>query len=259
MKLSLNDVKEHLDDALIKYAQPGFIGSDPIQIPHSFTRKQDIEIAGLFAATLAWGQRKTIINKCNELMDMMDRAPYDFVVGHSEEELQRLSSFKHRTFNNEDLRYFIRFLNFWYSQNDSLEELFYVSPDKSTHPVKEGLINYHQTFFSLQDAPSRTKKHVSTPERKSACKRLNMYLRWMVRSDREGIDFGIWNKISTADLICPLDVHVERIAKALNLLKRKQSDWLAAEELTSNLKKMNPEDPVKYDLALFGLGVMEGI
>ncbi|NMM50545.1 TIGR02757 family protein [Marinigracilibium pacificum] len=259
MEFSIDDVKDHLDAAFEKYARPEFIDSDPIQIPHLFSKRQDIEIAGLFASTLAWGQRKTIINKCTELLGLMDNAPYDFVVNHSKDELNRLSSFKHRTFNNIDLLYFVRFLKEWYSTNDSLESLFYFPADQNNEPVRQGLINYHKTFFSLPEAPERTKKHVSTPERKSACKRLNMYLRWMVRPDKEGIDFGIWTKINTADLICPLDVHVERIAKGMNLLTRKQSDWLAASELTENLKKINPEDPVKYDLALFGLGVMEGI
>jgi len=249
-----NSLKDFLDEKVDLYNQANFISDDPIVIPHRFQKKQDIEIAGLFAATLAWGLRKTIINKCSELLGMMDNAPHDFILNHTDDDLKPFLDFKHRTFNATDTLYFISFLQRHYQQHDSLEDAFVTG----NHTGGElGLSNFHQVFFDHEDAPHRTKKHVSTPVRKSACKRLNMYLRWMVRTDNQGVDFGIWNKINPSDLICPLDVHVERTARKLGLLNRKQSDWKAAIELTDELKKLDPLDPVKYDFALFGLGVIE--
>lgn len=249
-----NHLKEFLDKQFEKYNQPSFIPEDPISIPHAFTKKQDIEIAGLFAAVLAWGQRKTIINKCRELLSSMDDAPYDFIINHEDNDLKRFLNFKHRTFNPTDALYFITFLKHHYRQNDSLETAF--KSDK-TGDMETYLSDFHRYFFSLTDSPDRTKKHIATPQRKSACKRLNMYLRWMVRKDEKGVDFGLWHTLSTSQLICPLDVHVERVAKRLGLLQRKPTDWLAATELTSSLRQFDPIDPVKYDFALFGLGVME--
>ncbi|MCV9385883.1 TIGR02757 family protein [Reichenbachiella ulvae] len=247
-------LKTFLDQKVEEYNQPGFIADDPICIPHEYSKKQDIEIAGLFAATLAWGLRKTIINKCHELLALMDNSPHDFVLNHSDQDLKAFVHFKHRTFNYTDTLYFISFLKHHYQQHDSLEHAFTqgLEVDLSTM-----LKNYHQYFFSLEYAPDRTKKHVSTPARKSACKRLNMYLRWMVRQDHCGVDFGIWKNIKPENLICPLDVHVQRTAQKLLLLNRKQSDWQAATELTENLRTLDPKDPVKYDFALFGLGVIE--
>lgn len=247
-------LKDFLDANFEKYNQASFIIDDPISIPHLFTKKQDIEIAGLFAATLAWGQRKTIINKCKELISLMDNAPYDFVVNHQENDLKRFLNFKHRTFNATDTLFFIHFLKRHYANNKSLESAFVSSKNGD---MASYLSHFHSNMFTSPDAPGRTKKHVSTPERKSACKRLNMFMRWMVRKDNCGVDFGIWNNISSAQLICPLDVHVERVAKKLGLLQRKQPDWKAAQELTQNLRELDPRDPVKYDFALFGLGVVE--
>lgn len=247
-------LKDFLDQKVEEYNRPGFIADDPICIPHEYNKKQDIEIAGLFAATLAWGLRKTIIKKCRELFHMMDHAPHDFILNHSDEDLKPLLQFKHRTFNDTDTLYFIEFLRHHYQTNETLETAFTGGKDHTT----AGLLKYfHDNFFSLEFAPQRTRKHVSTPARKSACKRLNMFLRWMVRSDDQGVDFGIWQEMKPSDLICPLDVHVQRTAQKLLLLKRTQSDWQAAEELTIQLRELDPNDPVKYDFALFGLGVIE--
>lgn len=252
---TLKDIKELLDERVILYNRPGFIANDPISVPHLFKKKQDIEIAGFFAATLAWGQRKTIVRKCKELMTLMDNDPHNFILHHSEKDLKRLLDFKHRTFNSTDLLYFIESLRHYYIEYDSLETAFYSNPQDET--VEQGLIKFHHRFFEL-DHPHRTRKHLPTPERKSTCKRLVMYLRWMVRNDNKGVDFGIWKKISPAQLVCPCDLHVDRVARKLKLIKRKQTDWQTALELTANLRKLDPVDPIKYDFALFGLGIDEG-
>lgn len=245
--MKLTDVKELLDLKADQFNRPDFIKNDPISIPHRFQKKQDIEIAGLFAATLAWGQRKTIVSNCNRLMEWMDNAPHDFVLNGERD----FPQFKHRTFNSTDLSYFLKFLNWYYKKYDSLEQAFVADT------IEAGIVNFHDLFFSLPDYPGRTIKHLSTPARKSACKRINMYLRWMVRSDNKGVDFGIWKTIKPSQLVCPCDVHVDRVARKLKLIKRKQLDWQTALELTNNLKKFDAEDPVKYDFALFGLGVDE--
>jgi uncharacterized protein (TIGR02757 family) len=247
------EFKKFLDAKVDLYNQPSFIKNDPISIPHLFSKKQDIEIAGFFAAIFSWGNRTTIINKSKELMELMDNAPYEFCKNHDLKDLKRLLGFKHRTFNTTDLLYFIDFFKHHYSKNKSLESAFI----KHGNTVEEMLTGFHHYFFSLEHVPARTKKHIATPERKSSCKRLNMFLRWMVRQDNKGVDFGIWKNISPAQLICPIDVHVARVAKRLNILKRKQTDWLAALELTQYLRTLDKNDPVKYDFALFGLGVME--
>lgn len=257
-KQSILQWKDFLDEKVILYNTPGFIESDPISIPHRFTKKQDIEIAGFFTATLAWGQRVTIINKCNELLSLMDHAPHDFLLHHREPDLKRFKKFKHRTFNSTDALYFIESLSNYYKGNTSLENAFLPQQqDSSAFPIEGGLIHFYDIFFGLPDYPKRTTKHVSTPARKSACKRLNMYLRWMVRQDEKGVDFGIWKKISPSQLVCPCDVHVERVARKLKLIRSKQLNWQTALELTTNLRSLDPLDPVKYDFALFGLGVVE--
>lgn len=246
-----------LNQKFEEYNQSNFIPLDPICIPHRFSKKQDIEISGLFAAVLAWGLRKTIINKCTLLMEMMDNSPHDFILNHKETDLKPFVNFKHRTFNGTDTLYFIDFLKRHYTKNESLESAFtdWMSPDDKT--VENGLIGFHNYFFDDEYAPSRTRKHIATPSRKSACKRLNMMLRWFVRKDNTGVDFGIWETIKPSQLICPLDVHVDRQARLLSLIKRKQTDWKTAIELTQNLRKLDSKDPVKYDFALFGIGVME--
>ncbi|RYZ28523.1 MAG: TIGR02757 family protein, partial [Chitinophagaceae bacterium] len=229
----------------------------PISIPHRFTKKQDIEIAAFFASIFAWGNRAIIINKTTELMKLMDDAPHQFIVHHSERELQKMLAFKHRTFNTTDLLYFLLFLKHHYQNNSSLETAFSKWMQPNDTNIENALIGFHDYFFSLEDAPVRTKKHIATPTRGSTCKRLNMFLRWMVRKDNCGVDFGIWQRISPAQLVCPIDVHVARVARQFNLIQRKQTDWQTALELTDVLKKFDRADPAKYDFALFSLGVIE--
>ena len=248
-----NDLLDFLDRKVEEYNQPSFIKDDPISIPRLFTKKQDIEIAGFFAAVFSWGNRTTIINKSKELMQLMDNAPSDFCLDHSPKELKALTGFTHRTFNATDLLYFIEFFKYHYSKHKSLETAF----AKHGNTVEEMLTGFHHYFFSLEYIPARTKKHIATPERRSSCKRLNMFLRWMVRRDDKEVDFGIWENISPAQLICPIDLHVARVARRLGILKRTQTDWQAALELTQYLRTLDKNDPVKYDFALFNLGVIE--
>jgi uncharacterized protein (TIGR02757 family) len=255
-KLSIAELKDFLDEKVVLYNQPGFIENDPVSIPHAFSKKQDIEIAGLFAAVLAWGQRKTIINKCKQLMGMMDNDPHRFILQHREKDLKPLLAFKHRTFNATDTLYFVEALKWFYQNHTSLEDAFYAGADHET--VEQGLDQFQKIFFSLEHAPHRTRKHIPSPARKSTCKRLVMYLRWMVRDDDRGVDFGIWKKVKPAQLVCPCDLHVDRVARRLKLIKRKQTDWQTALELTARLRALDPVDPVKYDFALFGLGIEEG-
>lgn len=254
--ISREALREFLEEKVNFYNRPEFIPSDPVSIPRRFTRMQDIEIAGLFSAVLAWGQRKTIIAKCMELLKAMDNDPYAFVCNHHESDLKAFLTFKHRTFNPTDALYFISALNRFYRTHRSLEEAFQLSDGEET--VEKGLIRFHDIFFDDPAHPDRTRKHLPTPLRKSTCKRMNMYLRWMVRKDQCGVDFGIWKGISPARLVCPCDVHVERVARRLGLIRRKQTDWQTALELTANLRELDHQDPVKYDFALFGLGVVEG-
>ncbi|MEO6916379.1 MAG: TIGR02757 family protein [Chitinophagaceae bacterium] len=239
------------------YNKFSFIAADPISIPHRFSRKQDIEISGFFAAIFSWGNRTTIIRKSTELMQAFDNSPHDFLINHSSGDLRRFLDFKHRTFNATDLLYFIDFLSYHYRSNKSLESAFTCGLQKQDKNIEKGLIYFRQYFFSLEDAPSRTKKHISSPESNSTCKRLSMFLRWMVRNDKQGVDFGIWKNILPSQLICPVDLHVARVARKFGLLTRQQTDWQAAVELTNYLKRLDSMDPVKYDFALFGLGVLE--
>ena len=250
-------MKDFLDTKVAQYNQPNFIQDDPILIPHSYHKQQDIEIAGFFAAVIAWGRRKVIISKCQELLGMMDHVPHDFLLYHQPSDLKPLLNFKHRTFNATDTLYFIHFLKHYYQQYNTLEDAFLqgVSPPHTS--IENSLITFHNLFFSLPNYPERTRKHIATPERQAACKRINLFLRWMVRKDNQGVDFGLWKRIKPHQLICPCDVHVGRVARKLGLLKRKSTDWKAAMELTQNLKAFCPIDPVKYDFALFGLGLME--
>lgn len=256
-KEDLAVLKTFLDRKAAEYNHLAFIKTDPVLIPHLFSSKQDIEIAGFFAAILAWGNRTTIIKKCKELMQLMDNQPYAFCLNMPTEGLKKLSAFKHRTFNATDILYFIEFLHYHYQRSDSLEQAFTVGLPNDVINIESALRAFHQYFFSLPDAPQRTRKHIATPDKKSTCKRLNMFLRWMVRKDKAGVDFGLWKRIRPAQLICPIDVHVARVARRFQLLTRTQTDWTAAVELTNNLKHLCPEDPVKYDFALFGLGVVE--
>jgi uncharacterized protein (TIGR02757 family) len=255
----MNDkkIREFLDRKVDQYNQPSFIFADPVSIPHGFSKKQDIEIAGLFAALFAWGNRNTIINKSRELMQLMDNAPHAFCLYHQERELKKLIAFRHRTFNATDLLYFIQFLKFHYGKEESMESAFVKWMGNKDQDTEAALNGFYHYFFSLDDAPARTRKHIAAPQKNSTCKRLNMYLRWMVRKDNRGVDFGLWEKISPAQLICPIDLHVARVAKHFGFLNRKQTDWSSALELTAHLRKLDRRDPVKYDFALFGLGAIE--
>lgn len=246
-------LKPFLDEKEDRYNQPSFIENDPISIPHQFTRKQDREIMGFFAATLAWGQRKTIIRKCNELVHRFGNEPHRFMMEHGEEDRKGLLGFCHRTFNDTDLLYFVDFFSRFYRENESLEEAFL--QNGSFISIQGSLTAFERLFFDHPHTPHRTRKHVATPARRSACKRINMFLRWMVRDDGRGVDFGLWKRVPVSELVCPIDLHVERTARALGLLTRKQVDWQAAIELTENLRLLDREDPVKYDFALFGLSV----
>jgi uncharacterized protein (TIGR02757 family) len=249
-------LKDYLDAKAAYYNQPAFVTGDPICIPHRYSQLQDIEIAGLFAAILAWGNRTTIINKCTELMELFDNAPYDFIRNHQAKDRMRLMGFTHRTFNGLDLMYFVEFLQHYYSNVTSLEFAFSSHIDETDETVEKALAGFRRIFFAMEH-PERTGKHISTPERNSACKRLSMYLRWMVRKDENGVDFGLWQHISPSQLICPMDVHVSRVATRLGLISSADANWKTALELTARLRELEPGDPVKYDFALFGLGVIE--
>jgi uncharacterized protein (TIGR02757 family) len=246
-----------LNEKVVIYNQPSFISADPVSIPHRFSKLQDVEIAGFFAAIFAWGNRTTIINKTTELLQLMDNAPHDFVLNAGADELNRFENFKHRTFNTTDLLYCVEFFKHHYTNNNSLQTAFTKWMHTDDEDVENALTGFHHYFFSLPYIPERTRKHIAAPQKNSSCKRLNMFLRWMVRQDNCGVDFGIWKNIQPSQLICPLDVHVARVARNLGLLQRTQNDWQAAQELTANLRKLDEQDPVKYDFALFGLGVME--
>ncbi|TBM99797.1 TIGR02757 family protein [Hyunsoonleella flava] len=249
------ELKEFLDAKVIQYNNPKFIDSDPIQIPHQFSKKEDIEISGFLTATIAWGNRKSIINNAKRLMGLLDNAPYDFVLNHQETNLEKLQPFVHRTFNGDDTIQFIKSLQHIYKNHGGLEILFAQHAEKDA--LQNAISKFKTTFFEL-DHLQRTEKHVSDPLKNSAAKRINMFLRWMVRQDNAGVDFGIWKHLSPSQLSCPLDVHSGNVARKLGLLKRKQNDAKALLELDTNLRKLDPQDPVKYDFALFGLGVFEG-
>lgn len=250
------ELKRFLDAKVALYNQPSFIERDPVSIPHLFSKRQDIEIAGLFAATLAWGNRTTIINNCKKLLGWMANRPYDFVVNHKETDLKPFLHFAHRTFTATDLLYFISFLQYHYHHHNTLEDAFVPQKKYTAENTGGALVHFHNYFFSLEH-PERTKKHIATPDRNSACKRLNMFLRWMIRRDDKGVDFGIWTKIKPRQLVCPLDVHVARVAERLELLQNNKANWQNALVLTDHLKEMNPADPAVYDYALFGLGIEE--
>jgi uncharacterized protein (TIGR02757 family) len=249
--MKFSALKEYLDIKYNEYNSPAFIELDPISIPHRFTKKQDIEISGFLAATIAWGQRPTILRNASALLQLMDDAPHEFILNFRTSDLKPFRSFVHRTFNGTDLVYFLRAMQKIYRSHDSLEELFRKSHLNDAANYKQAIAGWRKFFFSLPHE-KRSEKHFSDPLSGSAAKRINMFLRWMIRKD--GVDFGIW-KMSLALLTCPLDVHSARVARKLKLLKRKQNDWLAAEELTDKLRLLDPKDPVKYDIVLFGLGV----
>lgn len=254
MKFSKAELKEFLDEKVSQYNTPEFIESDPVQIPHMFQKKEDIEIAGFLTATIAWGNRKSILNNAEKLINLMDRSPFEFVMNHDKEDLTNLEDFVHRTFNGDDLKYFIKALQNIYSNHGGMESIFENHSERDS--LQPAIHHFKSVFFELPHQ-KRTEKHVSDPLKNSAAKRINMFLRWMVRDDNKGVDFGIWKNISPSLLSCPLDVHSGNVARKLGLLKRKMNDAKALTELDTNLRKMDKKDPVKYDFALFGLGVFE--
>lgn len=253
--INKNDLKEFLEAKVLQYNLPQFIESDPIQIPHKFIKKEDIEIAGFLAATISWGNRKSIITNANKMMDLLDNAPYDFIRNHKSSDLKQLESFVHRTFNGDDFIQFVKSLQNIYKNHGGLERIFAKHSEPSS--TQTGIHHFKNYFFEI-DHVQRTQKHVSDPLKNSAAKRINMFLRWMVRNDNTGVDFGIWKSLSPAQLSCPLDVHSGNVARALGLLHRKQNDAKALAELDASLRALDKNDPVKYDFALFGLGVFEG-
>ena len=255
--MNKQQLKILLDKKLELYNQLSFVELDPISIPHSFSKQQDIEIAGFFAAIFSWGNRTIIINKSKELMQRMDNAPYDFCTNYSAKDLQQLTDFRHRTFNTEDILHLVRFMQHHYTTNKSLETAFTKWMNPKDETVEHALKGFKDYCFSIVDSSERTKKHISTPANGSHCKRLNMYLRWMVRKDNNGVDFGIRKKIKPSQLIMPVDVHVARVAERLGIMDGSKINWNTTVALTQYLKAFDKEDPVKYDYALFGAGVME--
>ena len=252
----MTDLSDFLETKYRLYNRPDFIESDPISIPHLFSAKQDIEISGFLTAVISWGQRPTILKNARSLMAMMDDHPYEFVKGFTKSDLRPFVAFKHRTFNSVDLNFFLTSLKRIYSKYPSMEDLLLSKCREADEDYKSVISAWRQEFFG-RTAVHRSMKHFSNPEANSAAKRINMFMRWMVRRDEFGVDFGIWSRLSPALLTCPLDVHSGRVARKLGLLHRTQDDWKAASELTAALRTIDPADPVKYDFALFGLGVFE--
>ena len=252
--MTKSELKEFLDEKVVLYNNPNFIESDPIQIPHKFSLKEDIEISGFLAATIAWGNRKMIIKNASKMMDLLGNSPYDFVMNHKEHHLDSFNGFVHRTFNADDFKFFIKSLQNIYQNHDGLENVVAIKDGSDNYQT--AIHNFKKVFFEIEHLP-RTQKHISDPIKNSAAKRINMFLRWMVRNDKAGVDFGVWNTHDPANLSCPLDVHSGNVARKLGILTRKQNDWKALSELDTSLRNFDKNDPVKYDFALFGLGVFE--
>lgn len=255
MVIPYKDLKDFLDVKADLYNRKNFIQSDPIQIPHQYLKKEDIEIAGFLSATIAWGNRTMIIRNSKRMMEIMDNSPFDFIMNHSKKELETVTNFVHRTFNSTDFNYFITSLQNIYLHHKGLENI--LKPAVGEINYQHSIANFKNIFFELSHEV-RTEKHISNPLKNSAAKRINMFLRWMVRKDSNGVDFGIWNKISPSYLSCPLDVHSGRVARKLGILNRTQNDHKAVLELDKKLRILDSNDPVKYDFSLFGLGVFEG-
>ncbi len=249
--MRIEELRDFLDEKTALYNQPGFIENDPIQVPHAYNDEKDVEIAAFLTATISWGRRDSIIKNARNFLNRLGESPYDFVRSASADQLNIMQGFCHRTFNEEDAKYFLLGLRNLY-ENGGMQQAF-----GKNNNMHDGIVNARNLFFALPH-PQRTQKHFSDPSRNSASKRLNMFLRWMVRTDKNGVDFGIWREMNPSDLLLPLDVHTSNVARKLGILKRKQNDWKAVEEVTSNLRKLDPSDPVKYDFALFGLGAIEG-
>ena len=254
-KMNFSDLKSFLDEKVTLYNNPNFIESDPVQIPHLFSQKEDIEIAGFLSATIAWGNRKMIIQNSHKMMNLLGNSPYDFVMSHSDNDLEKLSTFVHRTFNGQDFVTFVKGLQHIYTHHNGIEAVFALHQEN--HHLGKSIHEFRKLFFEISHE-SRTQKHISDPLNNSAAKRINMYLRWMIRKDNAGVDLGIWKSISPHKLSCPLDVHSGNVARKLELLTRKQNDGKALAELDAQLRSLDATDPVKYDFALFGLGIFEG-
>lgn len=249
-----SDLKGFLDEKVLKYNQPFFIETDPIQVPKNFSGKENIEIAAFLTATIAWGNRQSIIKNATKLMALLENEPHDFVLNHSVNDLKVLGKFVHRTFNGSDCVYFVSSLKNIYQNHRGLQSVFGNGFQKGNN-VKSALSEFYKVFFEI--GGERSRKHVSNVENGASAKRLNMFLRWMVREDKSGVDFGLWTGIPQSELLLPLDVHTGNVARKLGLLQRKSNDWKAVEEVTQNLRKFDPSDPIKYDFALFGLGAFE--
>lgn len=249
------ELKDFLDEKVLQYNTLDFIATDPVQIPHLYKAKEDIEIAGFLSATIAWGNRTMIIKNSHKMMSLMGNSPYDFVTSHSEKNLENLQTFVHRTFNGADFATFVKGLQHIYQNHGGLETVFALHQEKKS--MQKSISEFKKVFFEI-DHQNRTQKHISNPLKGSAAKRINMFLRWMCRQDKKGVDLGLWKTISPSILSCPLDVHSGNVARKLGLLKRTQNDGKAVTELDKQLRKLDTFDPVKYDFALFGLGVFEG-
>ena len=255
MELSKEELKDFLDEKATRYNTPDFIEPDPVSIPHLFSEKEDIEISGFLTATIAWGNRKMILRNAERLMSMMGDSPFEYIMHHTDQDLEKMKGFVHRTFNSNDLIYFIKALQYIYEKRGGLEGIF--NRYKTVDSLQPAIHNLNCIFFELPHL-TRTVKHVSDPYKGSAAKKINMFLRWMVRKDNKGVDFGIWKSISPSILSCPLDIHSGNVARKLGLLTRKNNDSKAVIELDTNLRELDSDDPVRYDFALFGLGVFEG-
>lgn len=256
MELDRNELRDFLDEKAVQYNHPRFLEQDPVQIPHMYREKEDIEISGFLTAVISWGNRSAILKSARNMMDLMGNSPYDFVIHHGTRNLERLEGAVHRTFHATDFRYFLQALKYLYLEKGGLEAVF--NRHQSATSLQPAIHHLKHEFFALPHLP-RTEKHLPDPMQGSAAKRINMFLRWMVRRDRAGVDFGLWNEIPPASLSCPLDVHTGNIARKLGLLKRKQNDAKAVGELDEALRSFDPDDPVKYDFALFGLGIFESL
>ncbi len=249
--MEYNELKALLEESYQKYNTLEFIETDPIQVPHSFSKKENIEISAFLSATIAWGNRKMIIKNAKKMMQILDNNPFDFIINAQKKDFDTIEPFVHRTFQNVDFVFFLKSLQNIYKNKGGLEKVFYEGYKKNKS-VKDAIANFREVFFAIPH-PHRTQKHVADVERNSAAKRINLFLMWLVRKDNVRVHFGLWNKINSADLMLPLDVHTAKMSRALNLLTRTQNDWRAVEELTNNLKKFDPIDPTKYDFAIFGL------
>jgi uncharacterized protein (TIGR02757 family) len=248
-------IRDFLDEKVSLYNRPEFIETDPVLIPKSFTRKENIEISAFLASSIAWGNRISILKNARYLMQLMDNDPYEFTTKASEKELFTLSNFVHRTINGADMLFFVTSLKNIYLHFGGLEKLF-SEGYRQGNDVQTALTRFHEIFFSIP-YPVRSRRHIPDVASGSAAKRLNLFLRWMVRNDDRGVDLGLWKSIPASALMLPLDVHTGKTARELGLLQRRQNDWKAVEEVTSVLREFDPVDPVRYDFALFGLGIFE--